>query len=116
MSAALPATTRTKLAKLLTLLASPHPSERDAAGLEAHQLVAKAGLTWSHVLKPPPVEKALPQLGIWRGTVARCLEKPESLRPWEVSFLRALPDFRRLSVRQRYVLTEIADRVLGVDR
>ena len=108
----LPQDKLTKLAKLLAMLGSDHAGERDAAALAAHRIVVSAGLTWKQVVTPAPIEKPLPDLGTWRATVARCLEHPGSLRPWEVSFLRDLPAFRRLSVKQRYCLKEIADRVL----
>lgn len=112
MKASLPAADRTKLAKLLALLASDRPAERDAAGLAAHRLVQRVGLSWRQVLQPPAIEKRLPELGTWRQTVRDCLARPGDLRPWERSFLADLPGFRRLSTKQRYVLKEIADRVL----
>lgn len=107
-----PEALRTKLAKLLGMLGSDHAGERDAAALAAHRLVQQAGVTWQQVMKPPPVEKRLPELGTWRQTVRACLECPDALRPWELGFLRDLPKFPRLSVKQRYVLKAIADRVL----
>jgi hypothetical protein len=110
---ALPVATRGRLAKLLGLLGSDHAGERDAAATAAHRLVVQSGLTWRQVIEPPAIEKRLPELGTWRATVAECLARPGSLRPWEVGFLRDLPQFRRLSTKQRYVLKEIADRVLG---
>lgn len=109
---ALPATSRAKLAKLLGMLGSNHPGERDAAGLAAHRLVTQAGLTWHQIVTPPPIEKRLPELGTWRVTCAEILKRPGSLRPWEVGFVRALPGFKRLSTKQRYILKEIADRAL----
>jgi hypothetical protein len=51
--------------------------------------------------------------GTWRTTVAECLSHPGSLRKWEIGFLQDLPEFHRISVKQRYVLQEIARRVLG---
>ena len=113
MSVALPADARSKLAKLLALLGSDKAGERDAAGLAAHRLVQRHGLTWPQILRPPPVEKQLPELGTWRQTVAKLLQHPHALRPWEIGFLRDLPGFRRLSVKQRYCLKKIAERVLG---
>ena len=105
---------RGHLAKLLALLGSDHAGERDAAGLAAHRFITTRGLTWPEALAPvPAAERRLPELGTWRETVRQCLARPGSLRPWEVGFLRDLPAFRRLSVKQRYVLKEIADRVLG---
>jgi hypothetical protein len=108
----LPATSRTKLAKVLGMLGSDNPGERDNAALAAHRLVTQAGMTWQQVITPAAVEKPLPELGSWRTTVKECLARPESLTPWEVKFLQNLPGFRRLSVKQRSVLSEIADRVL----
>jgi hypothetical protein len=89
------------------------PTVRGAAGLAAHRMVQQHGLGWRDVVEPPAIEKALPQLGIWRQTVARCLESPRALGPREICFARDLPEFRRLSTIQRYVLEEIASRVLA---
>jgi hypothetical protein len=104
---------RVKLAKLLGMLGSNHSGERDAAGLAAHRFLQQRGLTWPRVLEPPAIEQCLPELGTWRQTCRECLEHPGMLRAWGKSFLADLPGFRRLSVKQRYVLNEIADRVLG---
>jgi hypothetical protein len=109
---ALPDASRVKLAKLLGMLGSAHAGERDAAGLAANRLISQAGLSWRQALMPPPIEKKLPDLGTWRANVAECLGRPGSLRHWEAGFLRDLPGFRRISIKQRYVLKEIADRVL----
>jgi hypothetical protein len=98
------------------MLGSDQAGERDNAGQAAHRLVTGAGLTWRQVITPPPVEKKLPELATWRQTCATCLARPGSLRAWEVTFLRDLPQFRRLSTKQRYCLKTIADRVLGEDR
>jgi hypothetical protein len=94
------------------MLGSDHAGERDAAALAAHRLVTQAGLTWRQIVTPAPIEKKLPDRGTWRATVTECLARRGSLRPWEVKFLQDLPGFRRLSVKQRYVLKEIADRAL----
>jgi hypothetical protein len=112
-TATMPKADRVRLAKLLGMIGSDHAGERDAAALAAYRLVRSLGMTWSAVLNPPAVEKPLPELGTWRKTVSACLERPGSLRPWEREFLNDLPKFRRLSVKQRYVLKEIAGRVLG---
>jgi hypothetical protein len=114
-SALLPQDARARLAKLLGMLGSDHAGERDAAALAAHRLVTQPGLTWRQVMTPPAVEKPLPELGTWRATVRRLQAFPHLLRPWERSFLADLPGSRRLSVKQRYVLKEIADRVLPQD-
>jgi hypothetical protein len=83
---ALPAACRPKFAKLLGLLGSDHQGERDAAALAAHRLVMRAGLSWEQIITPAPVEKALPELGTWRETVAECLSHAGSLRRWVSAF------------------------------
>ena len=103
---------RIKLAKVLALLDSDKEGEALAAARAAARLVRERGATWRQVIEPAAIEKTLPELGTWRATVARCLECRGSLRAWEVGFLRDLPAFQRLSTKQRYVLKEIADRVL----
>ncbi len=112
MAATISATDRERLAKLLGMLGSDHDGERAAAALAAAKFVRKLGLTWPDVVGLKIVEQRLPELGTWRQTVADCLAHPGSLRPWKLGFLRDLPKFRRLSVKQRYCLREIADRVL----
>jgi hypothetical protein len=111
-NADLPAASRTKLAKLLGMLGSDHAGERDAAALAVRRLIKQSGVTWSQILTSQPVGKKLAELGTWRATCRECLARPGSLRPWEVGFLTALPGFRRLSTKQRYVLKQITDRVL----
>lgn len=106
----LPAPDRAKLAKLLGMLGSDHAGERDAAGLAAHRLLQRRGLTWPAVLAPPRTRE--PLQATWRQTCAACLERRGSLRPWEAGFLTDLPNFRRVSSKQRYTLQEIANRVL----
>jgi hypothetical protein len=113
MSATLAKVDRIRLAKLLALIGSDHAGERDAAALAAHRLVQSRGMTWGDVMQPPAIEKALPELGTWRVTVAQCLVCPGSLRPWERTFLADVTQFRRLSTKQRYCIKTIADRVLG---
>jgi len=110
---ALDSAERSRLAKLLGMLGSTHPGEREAAALAADRFIRSRGAAWRQVLRPPAEEHKLPLLGTWRDTCAKCLAHPRGLRKWEVDFLTDLPKFRRLSVKQRYVLTEIATR-LGV--
>jgi hypothetical protein len=95
------------------MLGSDHAGERDAAGLAAHRLLQKRGLSWEDALTPQPVERRLPEHTTWRTTCARLMENPRALRPWERSFVADLPKFPRISVKQRYILNEIATRVLG---
>ena len=104
---------RTKLAKLLGMLSSDHVGERAAAALAASRFVQSRNLTWSDVVKPPPSETRQPESGTWRQTVDRCLQRKGSLRVWELEFLCSLPSFPRLSAKQKAVLRDIAERVLG---
>lgn len=103
---------RNKLSKLLALLGSDQPGERDGAALAAHRIVERSGLSWRQILSPPPIERKLPELGTWRATCARLQAHRHLLRAWERGFVDDLPTFRRLSVKQRYALGEIAKRVL----
>jgi hypothetical protein len=103
---------RRRLVKILALLGSDQAGERAAAATTAHRIVAAKGLTWAAVISPGPAIKQLPERGTWRATARACLAQQGSLRPWETGFLRDLAQFRRLSVKQRYLLKEIADRVL----
>jgi hypothetical protein len=106
---------RDRLAKLLGLLGSDHAGERDAAALAAHRFLQQRGMTWRDAIEPAAIGMSLPETGAWRNTVARCLECVGSLRPWECTFLRGLPAFPRLSVKQSRILREIANRVLSAD-
>jgi len=100
-----------RLSKLLGMLGSDHAGERDAAGLAAHQLIQKRGLTWRDALvREAP--KREPLYSTWRTACADLLQRSGDLRPWERKFVADLPAFKRISTKQRYVLFEIVDRVL----
>ena len=115
MSKVLASRERSKLAKLLGMLGSDHAGERDAAGLAAHRLLEQHGATWGQVLAVPVAHKE-PLQSTWRTVCAELVERSADLRPWEARFVADLPEFRRLSTKQRYVLDEIAERVLGPRR
>jgi hypothetical protein len=108
----LPTRERNRLAKMLALLGSDHAGERDAAAMAAHRLLQQHQITWPDLLARPPVRRE-PLHGTWRTTCAELASRPDDLRPWERSFVADLPKFPRLSTKQRYVLQEIAARVLG---
>lgn len=102
-----------KLAKIAGLLGSDYEGERASAALKATQILRNVGITWGGLIMaavPAPEEK-MPELGTWRETCRACLASGQWLRDWERNFLETLPKFRRLSVKQRYVLDEIARRV-----
>ena len=109
---ALPAPARTKLAKTLALLGSSHAGERDAAAVAAHRIVTSAGLTWADLIRPREVKRE-PLFSTWRATCAELIRRPSDLRPWERKFVADLPAFPRISTKQRYILSEIAGRVLN---
>jgi hypothetical protein len=104
---------RAKLIGILGMLGSDHDGERANAARMADRLLRQHGLTWGDVLAPRPQEKMMPLMGTWRTKCADLLERRGDLRPWEERFVADLPKFRRLSVKQRYVLDEIVARVLG---
>jgi hypothetical protein len=109
---ALTAPDRAKLIKIMAVLSSDKPGERVAAAEAAHRLVTQRGLTWSAVIERAPVKRE-PGHGTWRRTCAELIQRPHDLRPWERKFVADLPAFPRISTKQRYILKEIADRVLG---
>jgi hypothetical protein len=111
----LPTTARARLSKLLGLLGSDQAGERDAAVLAATRLLERSGLRWPEILSLPQPPKREPLLSTWRTTCAELSKRSGDLRPWERKFVADLPAFPRISTKQRYVLKEIADRVLGRD-
>lgn len=110
---ALTQTDRMRLGKLLALLASGHAGERDAAGLAAHRLVWRAGLTWAEVLCPSAgAEPRGADLDDWRAVVAACLQRHDELTDFDRRFLRSIARFPRLSEKQAAVLHRIAERLV----
>jgi hypothetical protein len=103
---------RDKLTKLLALLASDQPGERDAAVLAATRLLDRHGMRWPELLALASAPKREPLYSTWRE-MCTLLAHPSKLRPWERKFVADLPTFPRISTKQRYVLNEIAERVLG---
>jgi hypothetical protein len=69
-------------------------------------------VSWADLLARPREHKE-PLQCVWRKTCADLLKHPDKLRPWERKFVADLPNFRRISSKQRYRLAEIAERVLG---
>ncbi len=103
-----------RLGKICGLFSSDHVGERAEAARRADAIVKAAGLTWPDLLLTPARAHREPQRGIWRTTCAELQKRPGDLRTWERAFVADLPKFSRISTKQRYILDEIARRVLGV--
>lgn len=118
----LAAADRTRLAHVLALLGSPHQGERDAAALAADRLVRGRGLAWTDVLAPetstsgksrPEASRdhAPPPPPDFDSNLRACRSRPDLLSPWETDFVASLPPQRRVSLRQREKLAQIAAHV-----
>jgi|SRR5271166_556700 len=120
---------RTKLAKILPLLQSDQPGERDGARLAVQRVLDANGLTWETVLASPPAAPAkaspsatgpthsakppAPPPPHWRSLVQLLLADHSAwMSEWELSFCRSLPGFRHLSDKQLAVLHSIGGRLL----
>lgn len=104
---------RARLAGVLALLGSPHAGERDAAALAADRLVRGRGLDWLDVLGaiPPAAASAhSPPVG-HLADLMTCQRRLDLLTAWECAFVVDLADRRKLSERQRDILTKIAAKV-----
>jgi hypothetical protein len=113
---ALAASDRERLARLLGMLGSDHPGERDNAARAAHRLVQQHSTTWFDVVvTPPPPDTDDPDtdpIGAdWRRMAAACSRYPDLLNRWEAGFLAELPRFPRLSCKQRVILVKIVVRL-----
>jgi hypothetical protein len=76
-----------KLTKILGLLGSDHPGERDAAAQAANKLVRERGLTWGDVIGPPIVPDHVPRIRAWRSADSdwRRMAQYCDLRRWSLS-------------------------------
>jgi hypothetical protein len=116
MSALSPAE-RAKLIRILGMLGSDFDGERASAGLLASRLLKVNNITWADVVCIP--QKAEPPksgnddpLGLdWRQTAIRCQQFPHLINSWETEFLSGLPDFPRLSEKQKSKLISIVSRL-----
>jgi hypothetical protein len=80
-----------RLIKLLGMLGSAHDGERAAAGLKAHELIRRHGLTWEDILLTTP-ETPKP-LG-WRDKLAACEAHQHCLNSRERAFVFSLRRWR----------------------
>ena len=110
---------RSKLARVLGMLGSPHAGERDAAALAADRLVRGRGLNWLDVLgqhvPPPAANDTASPYGPGAshlGDLAACGRRPDLLTPWETAFVTGLAAQRNpASRKQRETLAGIAAKV-----
>jgi len=109
----LPEKTRQDLRKILALIGSNYGGERDAAIRAATRILERHRLKWCEILDLPQPSKREPLFATWRTTCAELSKRSGDLRLWERKFVADLPAFPRISTKQRYILAEIADRVLG---
>jgi hypothetical protein len=82
-----------RLVKLLGMLGSGHDGERAAAGLKAHELVRRHGLTWSDILLAAPAPASPPKLG-WRDKLTACQAHQHCLNSRERAFVLSLARWR----------------------
>jgi hypothetical protein len=75
-----------RLIKLLGMLGSAHDGERAAAGLKAHELIRRHGLTWADVIQAPIAER-VSDAEHWRLDVEFCIKRANRLTPKERAFL-----------------------------
>ena len=99
-----------KLGKLLGLLGSDHPGERDAAARAAHAFIKKHATTWPEILglgeAPPPHLREVDEL----------LHYGQFLSDWERSFVAGIASFKRLSPGQRRTLNALHAKVAYVSK
>lgn len=113
---------RMKLARVLGLLGSNHPGERDAAGLAADRIVRGAGLSWEDLLGPAPRPSSRPAYRsspgsspasetAFRTDVQMCLRHCRALTDWERGFLATVVRRFTVSEAQASKMRQIADRL-----
>jgi hypothetical protein len=94
-----------RLVKLLGMLGSAHDGERAAAGLKAHELVRRHGLTWSDILLAAPAPP--PKLG-WRDKLTacaapHCLKQPRARVRLVAGAVARHPDRKAISVARPHL-------------
>lgn len=94
---------RRRLAAVLGMLGSQHDGEVLTAARLAEALRGRAGVTWGEILGAEPDDP--------HDLIIGCLDHPELLTDWEISFLHGLRGFSEPSARQLEVLERIAAKV-----
>ena len=118
---ALPPADADRLVKILGLLGSSFDGERAAAALKASQFLRERNLTWPDIIRPalpppdapPRHEPPYRPSPSWRQTVDLCMCDATLLTNWEFRFLLSIQHRSRLTPKQKSVLDQIAEKVLG---
>jgi hypothetical protein len=104
-----------KLTKILGLLGSDHPGERDAAAQAANKLVRERGLTWGDVIGPSLIPEQPVRIRAWRAgdsdwqkMAGFCHNRQWLLRPKDREFVRSMANWRgEPTERQREWLLDL---------
>ncbi len=110
MNAVLSAADADKLAKILGMLGSDHPGERDAAAIKAAAFVRSREVTWPDIIRPGPPPRWQP-VSNTRDLALQCAKFPAVLTVWECQFLAEIASLPRPpSAKQLSILRKIAER------
>lgn len=119
----MPPDTASRLIRVLGMLGSAHEGERAAAGLMAHRIVSRAGLTWEDALAPllaqkaeEPSVEAFEGFGDFKCAVTFCLANSAKISEWDFEFLNSLRRFKKISTKQRAVLARIVSKCEAASR
>ena len=109
---------RATLSRILGKLGSDFEGERAAAGLLASRFVRSRGLAWDAVLAPVALieDRCTDQsdFGDWRAIARQLAGLDFAWTQFEAAFLKSLPGFRLISLRQGALLRELVERA-GLD-
>jgi hypothetical protein len=102
-----------KLCKLLGMLGSDHPGERDNAACRAVALLKSIGLTWEDVILPSQglIPASKPTNSLTRK-IAILQSNSHLLNAWEKKFLGNIRHFRRLSPKQMATIDKLVAKVM----
>jgi enamine deaminase RidA (YjgF/YER057c/UK114 family) len=105
MTALLDPRTADKLARICGMFGSDHIGERAAAAQMADKLLKECGLRWSDVISVPTVLTSF--IPTTADQIAFVLRNIGALSMWERGFIYSVNGKRRLSPKQREILSEL---------
>lgn len=110
-----------RLAKVCEMFSSPFDGERATAAMRAHEMVTRAGVTWTELLlasrtrpEPAPEQQGPPLWWSWQRRADFCWAYRTCLTTWERGFLESIIKRSGLSEKQQRVLDRIFARVWEV--